>query len=126
MTVAGPVPDDIQHLAYEAFEQAPEQSIGRPEVEAGLARALERLESLYRDVYDLLSAGQRRVLDQLAQEPTSSPSSAEFVRRTGLANASSVKRALDALLGAELVVVREGRRQLADPFLAAWLREVST
>jgi len=122
--MAGPVPDDIQHLAYEAFDLAQSESIGSEEVEKGVSRAVGRLESLYRDVYDLLSAGQRRVLDQLAQRPSSSPSSAEFVRRTGLANASSVKRALDALINAELVVLREGRRQVADPFLAAWLQKV--
>ena len=124
VSLAGPVPDDLQHLAYETFELTPGDSIGKDEVAAGLSRAVGRLESLYRDVYGLLSAGQRRVLDQLAREPTSSPSSAAFVRSTGLANASSVKRGLDALLEAELVVVREGRRQLADPFLAAWLRGV--
>ena len=125
VALAGPVPDDIQHLAYEAFELTEGDSIGRGEVEAGLFRAVSRLEALYRDVYDLLSAGQRRVLDQLAREPSSSPSSAEFVRRSGLANASSVKRALDMLIGAELVVVQDGRRQVADPFLAAWLRGVT-
>ncbi len=121
---AGPVPDDIQHLAYESFEAAQGAEIGRDEVGAGLATAVGRLENLYGDVYGLLAAGQRRVLSQLAEEPTSSPSSGDFVRRTGLANASSVKKALDALVDAELVAVRGGLRQVADPFLAAWLHGV--
>ena len=85
VSLAGPVPDDLQHLAYETFKLTPGDSIGKDEVAAGLSRAVGRLESLYRDVDGLLSAGQRRVLDQLAREPTSSPSSAAFVRSTGLA-----------------------------------------
>lgn len=62
------------------------------------------------------------MLDLLASSPTSTPTAADFVRRSGLANASSVKRALDALLANEPVAVRDGVRRVADPFLAQWLR----
>jgi uncharacterized protein len=124
VAAAGPVPDDIQHLAYEAFESAEGTEVTGADVEGGLATAVGRLEHLYSSVYELLAAGQRHVLRELALKPTSSPSSGEFVRRTGLANASSVKKALDALIMTELVVDRGGRRELADPFLAAWLRGV--
>lgn len=125
IATAGPVPDDIQHLAYEAFEIAQGPEIGADALDAGLRAAVGRLENLYTDLYELLSRGQRRVIGQLAREPSTAPSSADFVRRTGLANASSVKRALDALIDAELVAVRDGCRQVADPFFAAWLRGLS-
>jgi len=121
MEVAGPVPDDIQHLAYETFEAASVTEITPADVKVGLATAIGRLENLYLDVYGLLTTGQRRVLRQLAEQPTATPGSADFVRRTGLANASSVKKALDVLIDAELAAVRGGVRQVADPFLAAWL-----
>jgi hypothetical protein len=124
VATAGPVPDDIQHLAYEAFESADKTEVTCADVESGMATSVGRREHLYSSVYELLAPGQRHVLRELALEPTSSPSSGEFVRRTRLANASSVKRALDALIRAELVVDHGGRKQLADPFLAAWLRGV--
>jgi uncharacterized protein len=119
---AGPVPDDIQHLAYEAFEAAGGDEVGPDEIGTALATAVGRLENLYLDIYELLKDGQRRVLRAIADDPTAMPSSSEFVRRTGLANASSVKKALDVLIDLDLVVVRSGHRQVADPFLAAWLR----
>ncbi len=122
LETAGPVPDDIQHLAYEAFEAASGGEVGPDEVGAGLATAVGRLENLYIDIHELLTGGQRRVLRAIADDPTAMPSSSEFVRRTGLANASSVKKALDALIDSDLVAVRSGHRQVADPFLAAWLR----
>ncbi len=116
--LAGPVPDDIQHFAYESFEATSTAEITSTDVHVGLVTALSRLENIYFDVYGLLSVGQRRVLRQLAEQSTAMPGSGEFVRRTGLANASSVKKASDALVDAELVVVRGGVRQIADPL---WL-----
>jgi hypothetical protein len=121
-STAGPGPDDIQHLAYEAFESAPRGDVTVAHVAAGLTEAVGRFEHVYSGFYELLSAGQRKVLRQLAMAPTSSPASAEFVRRSGLANASSVRKALDALVAAELVAEHGSSRQVADPFFAAWLR----
>jgi hypothetical protein len=72
--------------------------------------------------YELLAPGQRRVLLALADEPTDAPASAAFIARTGLANHSSVRKALTALEHDELVIRRSGRLEVADPFLAAWLR----
>jgi len=47
---------------------------------------------------------------------------AAFVQAVRLANSSSVRRALEALVEDELVVVRDGAHRVADPFFAAWLR----
>jgi uncharacterized protein len=119
---AGPVPDDIQHLAYETFESASGSEVTAADVAAGLSGAVGRLDHIYSGFYELLSPGQRKVVRQLAIAPTSAPASAGFVQRSGLANASSVRKALDALVAAELVAERGGSRQVADPFFAAWLR----
>jgi len=62
------------------------------------------------------------VLFALAEQPTDAPSSAAFIARTGLANHSSVRKALTVLEHEELVIRRSGRLDISDPFLAAWLR----
>jgi hypothetical protein len=48
---------------------------------------------------------------------------AEFARSVGLATATSVRRALDALTAEELVTRRQGLYQVFDPFFAAWLKQ---
>jgi len=44
-------------------------------------------------------------------------------RRVSLATATSVRRALDALVADELVVRRDGVYRVVNPFFAAWLRQ---
>ena len=65
---------------------------------------------------------QRGALQALAAEPLVSATSEEFRRRHGLPGASSVQRALAALVEDELVV-REGAGayRIAEPFLAEWI-----
>jgi hypothetical protein len=119
--LAGPVPNDIQRLAYEAYDYAA-ATIDHAAVEGGLARVVAHESDTFAERFERLAPGQRRVLLALAEEPTDAPSSAAFIARTGLANHSSVRKALTALEHDELVVRRSGRLEVADPFLAAWLR----
>ncbi|MFN2536727.1 MAG: ATP-binding protein [Mycobacteriales bacterium] len=121
VTLAGPVPNDVQHLAYEVFDVAG-ATITEADVHRGLTRAVEHEAGLHADRFEALAAGQRRVVAELALTPTSQPLSAAFVRAVRLANSSSVRKALEALRASELVVVRDGVYQVADPFFAAWLR----
>ena len=46
-----------------------------------------------------------------------------FVTTVGLANAASVRRALQSLQASEIVVRREGSYVVLDPFLRAWLQQ---
>lgn len=119
--LAGPVPNDIQRLAYEAFDAA-STAIDARAVDAGLAAAVAHDAATYAERYELLPPGQRRVLSTLADAPTDRPASAALTHRTGLANASSVRRALDALEDRELVTRHGTTVEVADPFFAAWLR----
>lgn len=119
--LAGPAPNDIQRLAYEAFDTAG-ATIDERAARAGLAAAVAHDGATYAERYGMLSSGQRRVLAALAEAPTDRPAGSAFVTRAGLANASSVKKALDALAQAELVARRGTELVVADPFFAAWLR----
>jgi AAA+ ATPase superfamily predicted ATPase len=121
VALAGPVPNDIQRLAYEAFDAAVDR-IDEPSAHAGLERAVAHEAATYAERYERLSPGQRRVVAAIAEAPPRQPSAAEFVGRTGLANASSVSKAIDVLANDEVVVSRDGLLTVSDPFFAAWLR----
>ena len=124
LALAGPVPNDIQHLAYDAFETAG-RSIDVAAVDAGMVNAVGHDASLFADALGRLAAGQARVLSAVAVAPPAEPYSAAFSRAVGLANASSVRKALGPLLEEDIVVRRDGRLVVADPFFAAWLRSES-
>jgi hypothetical protein len=121
LALAGPVPNDIQHLAYEAFELAGRRIDGAA-VLRGLDQAVAHEASGYAEVFAGRPPGQRRVLVALAAGLAQPVFSAAFARAVGLAGSNSVKRAVDALEADEIVTLRDGRPAVADPFFAAWLR----
>jgi hypothetical protein len=124
VSLAGPVPNDIQHLAYEVFDVAG-RKISTDDVHEGLRFTVEHEASLHADRFEALSPGQRRVISELALSPTEQPLAASFVQAVRLANSSSVRKAIDALVSDELVVIRDGRHWVANPFFAAWLRQAA-
>ena len=125
VALAGPVPNDIQRLAWEAYNLAPGEIT--PEV---VARAFEEgvahESNAFADRLASLTPAQARVLMGIASPGDLPLFSARFARRAGLASGASVKRAVEALESAELVVRRDGRYRVVDPYLAHWLRGVQT
>ncbi|MGH9094357.1 MAG: AAA family ATPase [Acidimicrobiales bacterium] len=119
---AGPVPNDIQHLAFDAWEMSGLR-IDHAAVDRAMARAVDHDAGLYAESLARLSPGQGRVLAALATDPPEEPYSAAFARSVGLASGSSVRKALQPLLHNEDVIERAGRLTLADPFFAEWLRD---
>lgn len=120
--LASPVPNDIQRLAYEAYDAAA-TTIDEAAVRAGLERAVAHEAVTYAERYERLAPGQRRVLIAIADGPTEEPFGAAFVARVGLANASSVGKAISVLQSDELIIARDGTLVVSDPFFAAWLRQ---
>jgi hypothetical protein len=59
----------------------------------------------------------------LAAGPVKEPYTSEFAKSVGLATATSLRRALEALVGEELVTQRQGLYRVFDPFFAAWLTQ---
>lgn len=119
--MAGPVPNEIQHLAYEAFDVAARR-VDAEAVSRGLDQAVAHEASTYAEVFATRPPGQRRVLIALATGTRHPVFSAAFARSVGLAGSNSVKRALDALETDELVARHGKGPAVADPFFAAWLR----
>lgn len=118
--LAGPVPNDIQRLAYEAWNHAG-RTVTVADVEAAMGSAVAHEASQYAERYASLSPGQRRVLSALAAAPVEEPYAASFAASVGLATGASVRRALEALVGAELVTRRAGSYVVLDPFFRSWL-----
>ncbi len=119
---AGAVPYDLQRLAYEVFDVAGTQ-IGVEDVAVGMARVLGHEAPDFVDRLSSLTLGQRRVLVALAaHRGVERPSSAGLAREVGYATPAGTRRAITALVEAELVIAREGAVFVADPFFAEWLR----
>jgi AAA+ ATPase superfamily predicted ATPase len=119
--VAGPVPFDVQQLAYEAFNQAAKKIDG-DSVATALTELVRHHASDYATSFESLSAGRRRVLKALAIGTEVTTGSSQFATQVGLSDATSVRKALNQLREAELIVQREGQYAVDDPFFAAWLR----
>lgn len=120
--MGGPVPNDIQHLAYEAYDAA-EDVIDLQAVETGYRNGVNHEAPIYSDRYESRSPGQRHVLVELAKtDGTRLPTSAAFASAVGLATGASARKAMLALRDEELVIEREGRWVVSDPFFAGWLR----
>jgi uncharacterized protein len=119
---AGPVPNDIQRLAYEAWDAAVEH-LDDAAVDMGMARVLEHDSLVLAERFERLAPGQRRVLVALANDAGPSVYASAFARRTGMATPAGVRKAIQALEADELVAMRDGRPVVADPFLRAWLSD---
>lgn len=118
LRLGGPVPNDIQKLAYAAFNAAGRR-IDEAAIHAGLEQTVSLNAATYAAQWGALPIVQRRVLTELATRPAAAPFGRDFTRRTGLA-ASSVQRAIAALDAAELITEDEGHWRLTDPFVARW------
>lgn len=134
VAAAGPVPNDIQRLAFEVYDCSTKKIVAL-DVAAGMNLVVQHESARYAQQYEDLSPGQRRVVHRLAHEPSTAPQSTEFVHAVGLANPSSVRKAITALRASEVVVYRSGgtpasegvagggqKYAVTDPFFAEWLR----
>jgi AAA+ ATPase superfamily predicted ATPase len=119
--LVGPIPHDIQRLAYEAFDVSP-RSITENRVDVAMAQVVAHEAAVYSERFAGLAIGHRRVLEALAKFEVRQPSGAKFVSSVGYANAASVSKAINALEADEMIFRREGILTVSDPFLRDWLR----
>ena len=123
---AGAVPNDVQWLAYAAFEAASgRDSIDERCVDAGIASIVARQAPSFAERFETLAPSQQRVLKLLAARPAAKVYAREFLAGVQVANANAVRKALDVLMAAELVQRRAGVYEVASPFLRVWLRPCS-
>jgi hypothetical protein len=122
--LAGPVPYDIQRLAYEVFDRAGTR-IDNSEVDHGMRGVVRREDPNLTDAFSRMSIRHRRVLVGIAVRcRVEQPYTADFAREVGYAGPPGVRRAVEALSADETLTKRQGALVLTDPFFAEWLRRL--
>lgn len=114
----------IQYLMNVIYELSPE--IVQPEnINNALLRILRRNEDSYRETLDRLSKNQASLLSAIAKEGVvGQVNSGDFIRRNRLKGTSSVNRALEYLVGKELVYKQPKGYMVYNRFLGLWLSNV--
>jgi uncharacterized protein len=120
-------PYGTQELCYAWWEETPPgERADAARLERALADVLRSENAHFSRIWEKAPRVQRLVLDALAAEP-GRPLAADYRRRHGLPAPSSVQKALQLLEADELVGREPGHGfQIAEPFLAEWLRRVAT
>jgi len=123
--LAGPAPNDIQHLAYEAVPLA-DPGIDETVVDAALVELISHRAVDYAATFEALTVTQKRLIRLLARGPRERLQAAEVTREVGAAGPSGIRRALGSLASRKrpLVTQEGGLWRVDDPFFGAWLRQV--
>jgi uncharacterized protein len=120
--LGGDVPNDLQWLAYAAYEAAGAAAeIEKESVERGFEAIVQRQSSSFAERFEMLAPSQQRVLKALAAASTAKLYTGAFLATIQVANANAVRKAVGVLVDAELVRRREGVHEVASPFMRAWL-----
>jgi len=122
--LAGPVPYDIQRLAYEVFDRAGDR-IDTSNADDGMGGVIRREDPNFTDAFSRMSIRHRRVLVGIAvRRRVEQPYTAELAREVGYAGPPGVRRAIEALGADETISDRQGALVVTDPFFAEWLRRL--
>jgi hypothetical protein len=121
---AAGVPNEVQQLASQAYDQAPGNRIRGRDVDEALARIVRQGRFEYVAILRGLGPAQRRLVRELARTgPRPSVQTGLMVRILRVSNPSAVRRALIALEEDDLVEQSPDGWEISNPFLALWLRE---
>lgn len=110
----------IQKVANELFATC--DTVDTDDVDTAIHTIVEENTDTYKDTLYRLTSRQKAVLIALARAPEGTqPTSSTFLRQNRLPSASSVQKALTALLDKEMVTNHLGTYALYDRFLALYL-----
>jgi len=116
------IPGDVQHLCSALWDTTTKGD----KISADcIPRALELIFSQeskgYETVLTIVSGQQLKLLSALARLGGSAPMSSVFLKNSGIAQASSIQRALKRLTDLRIVFQHEGEYRFVNPFFRAWL-----
>jgi hypothetical protein len=121
---AAGVPNEVQQLAGQAYDQAAGNRIRGQDVDEALARIVRQGRFEYVAILRALGPAQRRLVRELARTgPRPSVQTGVMVRSLRVSNPSAVRRALIALEEDDLIEQSPDGWEVSNPFLALWLRE---
>lgn len=124
LAITGGHPYATQELCYSVWEETSAGGPANPEtVDSALAQVLRSENAHFSRVWETSSRVQRLVLQALALEPANAITSSDYRARHDLPAPSTVQKAFQALVRDELVARHgPGAYQIAEPFLAEWIR----
>jgi len=94
----------VQYVCKNCFD-LPKKQVNKTDVQALCKDILSQNESIYQQYRKLLTVNQWKLLIAIAKEETlQKPTSADFIRKHNLGNASSVKLAINSLLSKRLII----------------------
>lgn len=137
LDVAEDVPYNVQMIAHSLWNRLLEIRIGSPETaflsEALIADTLETLlrqnDPFYTQVWNGLTAIQKRALSAVARNEGQNLQSAKVTGESGV-SASSMRKSLESLTSRDVLRQEELRGSIKfkfeDPFLAAWIRRFTS
>lgn len=122
--LAGNLPYDVQRLAHEMWDDV--RAAGRrraalDDLHATLRRLLGEHEPMFEGVWQRLTLAQRAVLRAVVVEDGRELLSADVRERHRLGGASTVQRALAALVRDDLVAREAGRYTVVDSLMREWV-----
>jgi len=101
----------------------PKANVTEKLIQSAVRVLLERENYAYTTLWESLTIAQKRFLIGLAGESAGvKVFSGEFVRRYGLGSASNVQRAVDSLLGRDIIDRDNGSCLITDRFFRLWIQ----
>lgn len=124
LALTGGHPYATQELLYFLWEETPEgQAADLTIAENALQATLRSEHAHFSLLWDQTAAGQRRVLQAMAQEQPARLASSDYQQRHSLRSTSAVQAALQPLVRKDLVEkTGRGEYRIAEPFLAEWIQ----
>jgi hypothetical protein len=115
-------PYATQELAYSLWEEVPEGfAASVDDLGHALDAVIRSEDARFTLFWEQASRAQRLLLEALATEP-GRPQSTAYQAKYGLGTASTMQRAIAALLDDEVIARRDdGSYEIVEPFLAEWL-----
>ena len=123
MTRTGGHPYATQELAYFLWEEtAPGATAGSGDLERALAAVLRSEHAHFSLLWESCAKAQRLLLEALAREQPGRPFTSGYRAAHGLPSVPTMQKAARALLEREVVRRDAGVYEIAEPFLADWIR----
>ena len=113
----------IQRIPYSIFEISGKQ-IKDDDYARGFRKAVAEERPVYEALIQSLSLQQIKLISALAEQPTESPFSAEYMSKFGLGSIGGVQGAIKKLIALDYIEVKDKTYRIVDPVFGIWIRHM--
>lgn len=116
------IPGDIQQLCSALWDAtSSEERISEEQLPSALELIFSHELKGYETILNVISRQQLKLLTALARMGGKAPMSSEFLKNSGITQASSIRRALGRLVDLRIIFYFENEYRFINPFFRAWL-----